>query len=205
MTMSDQAGVPRSFFESAYTGVPPWEIGRPQADVIRLAEAGGFKGSVLDVGCGSGENALFLARRGLEVWAIDAVPAAIDRGKAKAAEQGVKVNFQVGDALELPALGRTFDVVLDSGLFHVLSDGDRPRYLRGLAAVLKPRGLLHILCFSDQEPGTDGPRRIGERELITTFGRGWQVEAVSEARFETNLHPDGARAWLATFTRLGSF
>jgi SAM-dependent methyltransferase len=182
---------------------PPWDIGRPQRDVVRLAEARGFKGSVLDVGCGTGEHALYLARRGHEVWGVDASPAAIARAQAKAAERGLQVHFQVADALALGALGRTFDTVLDSGLFHVFSDEDRARYVQSLGSVVKQHGLLHILCFSDQEPGTDGPRRVGERELINAFfAHGWVVEAVDEARFETNIHPDGARAWLATFQRV---
>jgi SAM-dependent methyltransferase len=122
--------------------------------------------------------------------------------QAKAARLGVTIHFRVADALELDKLGRTFDVVLDSGLFHVFSDTDRIRYIQSLGSAVRPRGTLHILCFSDLEPGTDGPRRIGERELILAFGRGWQVECVAEARFETNIHPEGARAWLATFTRL---
>ena len=82
--MSDAKGVPREFFDTAYEGAPHWEIGRPQADLVRLFERGGsFKGKVLDVGCGSGENSLFLASKGLEVVGIDRVPAAIERTCAR--------------------------------------------------------------------------------------------------------------------------
>ena len=200
--MSDSQGVPREFFDTVYEGAPPWEIGRPQADIVRLAERGGFKGSVLDIGCGCGENSLFLASTGLVVLGIDRSAVAIEKAKARAAERGSSATFEVADALDLAALGRTFDTVLDSGLFHVFSDEDRERYARGLAAVVKNRGTLHILCFSDQEPSSGGPRHIGERDLVELFNmRGWLVEEIAEARFETTLHPDGARAWLATFAR----
>lgn len=208
--MSDGAGVPKSVFEEAYSddgaGTPPWDIGRPQGDVVRLAESGGFKGNVLDLGCGTGENALYLAGKGLTVLGIDAVPAAIDKAKAKAKDRGVKkVDFKVADGLDLKKLNKTFDVILDCGFFHTLSDADRPKYLKSVTAATKSKGVLHILCFSDMEPGTDGPRRIGERELIELINNhGWLVDGVAEARFETNIHPDGARAWLMTFNRYGS-
>jgi SAM-dependent methyltransferase len=198
-------GMGKSFFEQAYGGIPPWDVGHPQGDIVRLYERGGFKGTVLDLGCGTGDNALFLAGKELEVWGVDAVTAAIEKARAKAARANVPVTVQVGDALDLKALGRTFDTVLDCGLFHVLSDPEREKYRQSVSAVVQNRGQLHILCFSDLEPGTEGPRRIRERELIELLNnRGWLVDSVDEARFETTLHPDGARAWLFTFLRTGT-
>lgn len=200
--MSDKQGVPRQFFDSAYDGVPPWEIGRPQDDIVRLQARGGFKGKVLDIGCGTGENSLFLASKELEVLGIDCVPAAIEKARAKAEERKIECAFEVADALNLGKLKKTFDTVLDSGLFHTLSDADREKYAKSLAKAVKNKGTLHILCFSTDEPPGEGPRRVGERELIDLFNmRGWLVEEVSEARFESNIHPEGARAWLASFTR----
>jgi hypothetical protein len=72
--MTDSSGVPPGFFDAAYEGAPAWEVGRPQDDIVRLHGRGGFKGDVLDVGCGSGANAVFLASKGLSVLGIDRVP-----------------------------------------------------------------------------------------------------------------------------------
>src|SRR5512135_2383123 len=113
-------------FVSFYEGTPPWDIPGPQPVIARLEESGEIHGSVLDAGCGTGENALFLASKGHEVWGLDFVPAALERARAKARERGLDVVFGEGNALELEALGRRFDTVIDSGLFHVFSDEERP-------------------------------------------------------------------------------
>src|SRR5580700_10497346 len=102
----------REHFESSYQATPPWDIAGPQPALVALEEAGTIEGSVLDVGCGTGENALYLAARGHEVWGIDFVPLAIERAKAKAQDRGLSVHFQQADALELEKLGRQFDTVI---------------------------------------------------------------------------------------------
>ena len=186
-------------------GIPHWDIGRAQDDIVRLAERGGFKGHVLEVAAGTGDNCVYLASTGLDALGIDRDPANIERARAKAAERGSKAVFQVGDALDLGKLKKKFETVLDCGFFHTLSDEQRPKYLKSLEKAVKNKGMLHVLCYSDAEPGDDGPRRIGEREIIELLNmKGWMVEEVAEARFETNVHPDGARAWLASFQRWSS-
>jgi SAM-dependent methyltransferase len=191
-----------SVWDAAYQGQPPpWDIGRPQPAVIRLADAGRFRGRVLDAGCGTGENALELAARGLEIWGIDVSPTAIDMARAKAADRGLAATFVVGDTLELELLRQTFDTVLDCGLFHTFDDDLRPRYVRSLASAVTPGGLVHLMCFSELEPWGGGPRRVTQAELRAAFAGGWRVISIEPDRFDTLLHPAGARAWLATFER----
>jgi cyclopropane fatty-acyl-phospholipid synthase-like methyltransferase len=195
-------------FEQAYQGQAPWDIGKPQPAVVRLAEAGQIRGSVLDVGCGTGENLLYLAAQGHEAWGLDFVPMAIERAKAKATQRGIKARFIVGNALELNRLGRKFDTVIDCGLFHTFSDEERATFITGLADVLAAGGLLHIMCFSDEEPGTEGPRRITQQEIRDSFHDGWVVKRIEATQFEAVLRPDGPKhspggpkAWLATIER----
>ena len=176
----------RSTFESAYAGQPPWDIGRPQKAFLDVADQ--ITGSILDVGCGTGENALFFVSRGQKVTGIDFLAEPINRAKQKAVERGLTATFLVMDALALKALPEVFDTVIDSGLFHVFSDDDRRRYVEGLATVLKPGGKLFLLCFSDEEPGTQGPRRVSEKEIRDAFAEGWKVESIVPSRFE--VRPD---------------
>ena len=189
-------------FEWAYrSGEPPWDIGRPQPAIVRLAEEGAIEGTVLDVGCGTGENALYLASLGLDVVGVDAAPTAIERARAKATERDSRAEFLVADALALDALGRTFDVAIDCGLFHTFSDADRVRFERSLHATLHPGARYFLLCFSEHQPGDTGPRRVTEREIRETFARRWKVDSIVEERFAARLADGGASAWLASMTR----
>jgi cyclopropane fatty-acyl-phospholipid synthase-like methyltransferase len=192
------------FFNLAYedSRVPPWDIGRPQIEIVRLAQAGAVNGSVLDVGCGTGEHALYLASLGHETWGVDSSPLAIEKAKRKAQERRLKATFLVWDALQLNGLKRRFDTVIDSGLFHVFSDEERSSYARSVASVLRTRGNYYMLCFSDREPDSFGPRHISQREIKSTFREGWRINYIHAARFESYVHPNGAHAWLSSITRL---
>jgi ubiquinone/menaquinone biosynthesis C-methylase UbiE len=185
-------------FDEMYAGVPPWDIGRAQPEVVRIIEAGGFSGTVIDIGCGTGENALELSSRGFDVLGVDASPRAIEMAKTKASERGLSAKFLVADALSLEALDRRFRTALDCGLFHVFEDLERPSYVASLASVLKPGGVLHLLCFSDRQPGSFGPRRVSQQELVDAFADGWHIVEIVATTFVTNLPELQAKAWRAT-------
>jgi 2-polyprenyl-3-methyl-5-hydroxy-6-metoxy-1,4-benzoquinol methylase len=191
------------FFNSAYKGTPPWDIGHPQKEFVELVRRGEITGSVLDIGCGTGEHALFFAQEGHEVWGIDSAPLAIQKAKAKAARRGLRVHFQVLDALELSRLNRKFDTATDSGLFHTLSDEDRPIFVDNLTAILSPGGNYFMLCFSDMEPAGYGPRRISEREIQDSFRDGWAINYIRAATFESRTREQGPRAWLSSISFFG--
>src|SRR5262245_8861766 len=200
-TMPDRAG-----FESMYAGPAPWDIGRPQAPFVAVADR--VVSPVLDAGCGTGENALFFAARGHQVTGIDFAEVAIQRARRKAMEKGLTAQFNVRDALTLADSQERFATVIDCGLFHVLSDEQRRRYVEGLRHVTVPRGQVLLMCFSDAERPGDGPRRVSRQELHDAFDDGWEIESIEPARFEINpetknvsFSEGGPRAWFAIIRR----
>jgi SAM-dependent methyltransferase len=171
---------------------------------VRLASEGGFAGSVLDAGCGTGENALHVAALGLSVLGLDVAKTALAIARAKANERGIKAEFATADALELQRLGRNFETVLDCGLFHTFDGDERPRYVASLASVTAHGGTLYVLCFSDEGPNT-GPHPVSQEELRTAFdvGNEWNVVTIEPERVQTRFHDEhGAPAWLATIKRI---
>lgn len=202
MTVESTTG-PAQRFDQLSSGIGPWDIGRPQPAIVRLAQSGEIVGTVLDVGCGTGENALYLSGLGHEVTAIDTAQEAIEKARRKSLARRIRVNFRLTDALALPCLGMTFDSVIDSGLFHLWSDEERVEFVNNLGAVLVPGGRYFMLCFSERET-RDGPRRLTKAEIRDTFRDGWTINDIQETQFETLIHEGGASAWLATISRNAS-
>lgn len=191
---------------SYHNGPAPWDIGRPQPAIVRLASEGGFSGAVLDAGCGTGENALHIARLGLPVLGVDVAETALAmaRQKAAALKSAIDVQFVAADAFHLERLGRSFMTVLDCGLFHTFDAEERPTYVASLAQVIEHNGTLYMLCFSDEGSDT-GPHPVRQEDLRAAFNpsAGWKVTSMKPDRIQTRFHDEnGAAAWLATVKRI---
>jgi SAM-dependent methyltransferase len=194
-------GVP---WDASYHGDgAPWDIGRPQPAFVRVASAGGFTGPVLDAGCGTGEHALLAASLGLSVLGVDVAETALAMAREKAAERGLKAEFAAADAFQLGRLGRSFETVLDCGLFHTFNANERPGYVASLASVTKRGGTLYVLCFSDEGPDI-GPHPVREEEVRAGFspGSGWDLVAIERDRIETRFHGNRLSAWFVTVRRI---
>jgi SAM-dependent methyltransferase len=212
-------------WDDAYAGsVPPaWDLGQPQPAFVRLAEQGLLAGTVLDAGCGTGEQTLLAASHGADALGVDVSPLALEIARGKAAARGIpaaaggqvgpaaaggqvgSARFEVADALKLGELGLGFDTIIDSGLFHVFDDESRVRYVTSLASVLRPGSRLYLMCFSDRQPGMFGPRRVSQDELRAAFTDGWMIVAIEAEAFALNRGAFGiatAQAWLATVSRV---
>src|SRR5690242_20631760 len=124
-------------WEDAYKINPPWDIGRPQPAFVEMVRTGELKKSTtLDVGCGTGENALFLAENGFSAVGVDLSVRAIEAAKAKASERKLNVDFRVANALALNFDGSSFGNVIDSGLFHTFNDMERIAFASEISRVL---------------------------------------------------------------------
>jgi SAM-dependent methyltransferase len=174
---------------------------------VELVRTGELKKSItLDVGCGTGENALFLAKNGFSTVGVDLSSRAIDAAKAKASERKLKVDFRVANALSLDFDSSYFGNVIDSGLFHTFNDSERIAFASEIARVLATNGGYFMLCFSDKEPtGWGGPRRITKEEIKASFSPLFNINYVRDAFFATRFHNNGGRAYLTSATKRLSY
>ena len=204
---SDQGSrSPSAIFDHGYSEIAlPWDIGRPQPEIVRLAEGGGLRGTILDIGCGSGENVLFLRASGLEATGLDLSAKAIEIAHRKASERGLDAQFVVGDALRLGTLEKTYDTILDCGLFHLFARQERSKLASSVAGALKPGGSYVILTVSSENPPGPWPRGETAEEITDVFQPGWILDFIRPARFDTVFEEaaasDGLSAWLASFHR----
>ncbi len=153
----------------------PWELGRPRKVLVDLIESGKVKpGKALDICCGMGTNALYMAERGFQVQGIDISPKAIEHAQEKAEKARVEIPFSVENAVYLPFEDEQFDFVFDMGCFHHISVEDRKRFLRGVHRVLKPEGRYLVVCFSYR----NGPawNHFTEEHLIGYFSPQFKIE-----------------------------
>ncbi|HEX6373960.1 MAG TPA: class I SAM-dependent methyltransferase [Longimicrobium sp.] len=196
------------FFDSVYRDTPPWDIGAAQPAMSALLDEYPPVGPVLDVGCGSGDHAVALAHRGVQVLGIDVVDAAIEQARAKVQALPPDVarllEFQVADALRPTLLRRQFGVVVDSGFYHLFEQDERERLAEEIAATLVPGGRYYLLAFATEFDMPNTPRKVSEDELRTRFSaeRGWGILTVRPAQFESRIAPVPAVA--ACIERVGA-
>jgi len=209
-------------FEPIYHIEAPWDIGRPQKEYVQLEQAGEIVGSVLDVGCGTGENALYLAEHGHDVWGIDFAPTAIQKAQEKAEQRHPTATFRVLNVLELLTLGRKFDTVIDSGLFHWLNIEERSLFIDNLATVIRPSGTYFMLCLSELTRNPDiskvkkflpyfdkltkggGAQHVTQAEIKELFRDGWRINYIRQATLESRLELGEfyeAHGWLSSISR----
>ncbi len=193
--MSRFAPDPLAFFQAVYRESVPWDIGGPQPAMAALLAEYPPQGPVLDVGCGSGDLAIHIAKGGIEALGIDFVDQAITQAQAKKAslapEAAERISFRVADALRPSLLERTFGAVVDSGFYHLFDPAQCARYVEELGLVLRPGGRCYLHEFAVTFPVPNVPRQVTEPELREQFppDKGWQVLTIREAEFRSTVAP----------------
>ena len=177
---------------------PPWDTKAPKESVVSWQTAGLVRGAVLDIGCGLGDNAIYLARQGHSVTGLDISPTALITAERRAADAGVDVTFAVADATKLEGYTDAFDAVIDSGMFHCLDDDGKRSYAAAVHRATRPGATLLISCFSDANPSGDDWHRpaVSEQTLRDVLGSaGWDIESVEPATVRRER--DGAQVEMA--------
>lgn len=193
--MSRFGSDPLAFFEAVYRDPAPWDIGGPQPSMVSLLEEHPPEGPLLDIGCGSGDLALHLAKIGIETLGVDFVEDAIARARAKRRaslpEVAARLDFCVADALHPSRLGRTFEAVVDSGFYHLFEPDVCERLVDEYASVLRPGGRCYLHAFAVTFPVPHVPREVGEAEVRERFtpAKGWRILTIRPGEFLSRVAP----------------
>jgi SAM-dependent methyltransferase len=174
------------FAERYASGNTPWDSGRPDEELLRVLESGRLTGkTVLEFGCGTGTNAIELARRGFEVTAVDIVDKAIQSARAKAHQAKVTVDFRVADTLNGDVSG-SYDVLFDRGVYHCLRTVDLKRFQDFLKRVTRRGSWWLSLAGNAKEKHDPGPPVVHEHEIRAELGPLFDIVELREIRFTTN-------------------
>ena len=165
----------------------PWDTGLPSQELIKLLNSGSVASCrTLDMGCGTGINAIYLAQKGFDVTAVDISDVAIKKAAAKAKEVGVKVRFMQAELPDSHILsGEIFEFIFDRGCFHSIAQEKRPDFADMLARLTKKGSMYLLLCGNAREPREDGPPTLTEQEIREAFSRLFDFIWVRDFRFHT--------------------
>lgn len=183
-----------SWNESYASGQLPWDTGQAEPLLVEFVASSGVKPSrTLEIGAGTGTNAIWMAERGFDVLGLDVSPLAVERACAKMEGRSLPCRFEALDFLAVPPPGGPFQFVFDRGCFHVFDEPDeRQRFAARVATALAPGGLwLSLIGSTEGSPREVGPPRRSAVEVILAIEPALEVVELRSAEF----HGSNAKAW----------
>ena len=181
--MSSRHTLFRVFYRLGFT---PWD-GHPIATSLQSLVETLTPGRALDVGCGTGDTSIYLAQRGWKVTGVDFVARAVEKARAKASAANVAVDFREADATRLTAegVGAGFDLIVDNGCLHGMSDDDRGSYVREVTDAAARGARLLLVAFTPG--GSFAVPGIALDDIVRRFTPAWTLESTGDESWAKNL------------------
>jgi len=183
-------------------GTPPWDTGFPSRELMDVVEEGLIRPCrVLELGCGSGANAVYLARKRFEVTALEGSPLALERARLRAEQSNALVRFVLADVFEFGRNAGRFELVYDVGFYHFIRQTDLGRFLDLLWWVTQPGSYYMTLAGAAGEEAQGGPPQVTEEEIRDELGRLFEIVRLRPFRFESPLRQEGFLGWSCLMRR----
>ena len=184
-------------------GTPPWDSGRPSPGLVQAVdERLILPGSTtLEIGCGTGANAVYLGRKRFEITAVDSSALAIERARLRCEQSGALVRFVLADIFEFAKKAGRFDFVFDSGFYHFIRQTDLERFLDMLWWVTQAGSYYLTLAGAPGVADENGPPQVSEEDIRAELGRLFEIVHVRPCRLESPLREDGYPGWACLMRR----
>lgn len=185
-------------------GRPPWETGLVSSELVKLVKEKILPvGRVLEIGCGTGANAVYLAKHGFEVTAVDLSPTALERARRRGRLENAPVHFILDDIYQFAKTAEQFDVIFDAGFYHFARRDDLDKLLDLLWRITKPGSYYVTLAGNADEEAEGGPPRVTEEDIRNELGRLLDMVQLRTFYFESPNRPEGFLGWSCVMRRPG--
>jgi SAM-dependent methyltransferase len=203
----DHPQVEKIDWDYAYRqGTPEWDSGVPSEALVRIVERGIIKPCrAIEIGCGTGADAVYLAQKGFEMTAVEASPMAMERARTRAQRARVLINFILDDVFEYTAEAEKHAFVYDAGFYHFIRNQDLEAFLDMLWRLTFPGSHYLTIAGSDQETAEGGPPRLGEETIRAELGRLFEVVDLRPCRMGSPRRAEGYLGWSCLMKRPEAF
>lgn len=185
-------------------GTPPWDCGIAESELVTLVEDGTIKPCpVLELGCGTGTDAVYLAKKRFEVTAVESSPIALERARARAEREDALLRLVLGDVFDFTKDSGPFDFIYDRGFYHSVRQTDLDKFLDMLWRITRPGSMYLVLAGNSGEKTEDGPPRVSQDEIHNELGRLFEFEHLKPFRFHSPANERGYLGWSCLMRRPG--